>query len=127
MSQSAEVKFIQIGVYSFDEYDFEAHRDECLAVDLSVGPVGSDGGNDFQAFFVTGRYESNEGWLPGWQNQPRLPESIAIITEEISRASIETALNDILTECLAAGWPGCIDLLRTKMNWEYENYSVSGT
>jgi hypothetical protein len=80
---------------------------------LGIGPSDDPGAELFQVAVATPK-----GLLHG----RRLGKDRALVVPRFEPAAVERAIRDFVSACDAPTWAGIVDLLRTRMRWEYEGW-----
>jgi hypothetical protein len=78
---------------------------------LTIGPPGDVGADLFQVVVATPtaiRQRREKGRFVG------------LVVDRFEPKLVETAIREFVASCKALTWSGVLDLLRTRMQWEYE-------
>lgn len=110
----AELRGIQANdIADWRDWSPSEPGDEFQWFTVAIGSPGGVGADNFQVAVASPtalRMRSREGKFVG------------LVVERFQPALVERAIREFVKSCEASTWESIVDLLRTRMGWEFEGY-----
>jgi hypothetical protein len=80
---------------------------------VDIGPAGDPGADSFQVAVASPR---------GLRRSGAVGKDRALVVRQFVPEEVERAIREFVSVCEAYTWADIVNLLRTRMDWEYEGY-----